>query len=83
MLAFDRNTNNKPFFKYCKTCPKVEFLHLESMENHIRLAEPERHKAKLLELLERGKGRKKVTFLAIAEDSQPVRGSNGPKSLCS
>ena len=47
--------NYKPFFLYCKICPKVEFLSLISMENHIRLAEPERHKAKLLEYLEKEK----------------------------
>jgi hypothetical protein len=41
----------KPFFKYCKICPKVEFLYLKSMEDHIRLADSEKHKAKLLELL--------------------------------
>jgi len=43
----------KPFFKYCKICPKVEFQNLISMENHIRLKDPEKHKTKLLELLEK------------------------------
>ena len=43
----------KPYFHYCKLCPKVEFLPLESMENHIRLKDPELHKAKLLEFLEK------------------------------
>ena len=41
-----------PYFLYCKICPKVEFLPLESMENHIRLAEPDRHKAKLLDTIQ-------------------------------
>jgi hypothetical protein len=45
--------NYKPFFKYCKICPKVEFQSLISIENHIRLKDPEKHKAKLLELLEK------------------------------
>ncbi len=31
---------------------KVEFLHLKSMEDHIRLKDPETHKAKLLEILQ-------------------------------
>ena len=44
---------HKPFFLYCKICPKVEFLQLKSIEDHIRLKDPERHKAKLLDLLER------------------------------
>ena len=44
--------NNMPYFLYCKICPKVEFLPLESMENHIRLAEPDRHKAKLLDTIQ-------------------------------
>ena len=37
---------------YCKICPKVEFQSLISMENHIRLADSERHKAKLLEMIQ-------------------------------
>jgi hypothetical protein len=41
----------KPFFYYCKEGPTVEYLHLESIEDHIRLKDPERHKSKLLELL--------------------------------
>ena len=41
----------KPFFYYCKEDPKVENINLKSIEDHIRLNEPERHKAKLLELL--------------------------------
>jgi hypothetical protein len=41
----------KPFFYYCKKDPTVEYLHLESIEDHIRLKDPERHKSKLLELL--------------------------------
>jgi hypothetical protein len=31
----------------------VEFMHLESMEDHIRLNDPEKYKAKLLEYLEK------------------------------
>jgi hypothetical protein len=45
--------NQLPFFNYCKICPKVEFLHLKSMEDHIRLYDPEKHKAKLLEYLKK------------------------------
>jgi hypothetical protein len=41
----------KPFFYYCKKDPTVEYLHLEIIEDHIRLKDPERHKSKLLELL--------------------------------
>jgi hypothetical protein len=44
--------DSKPFFKFCKICPKVEFQNLISMENHIRLADSERHKAKLLEMIQ-------------------------------
>ena len=43
--------NYKPFFLYCKMCPEVENIHLLSIENHIRLKDPERHKAKLLEFI--------------------------------
>jgi hypothetical protein len=45
--------NHIPFFKYCKIYPKVEFMHLESMEDHIRLNDPEKYKSKLLEYLEK------------------------------
>jgi hypothetical protein len=31
----------------------VEFMHLESMEDHIRLNDPEKYKSKLLEYLEK------------------------------
>ncbi len=41
-----------PFFYYCKEHPTVEFIHLESIEDHIRLKDPESHKLKLLELLQ-------------------------------
>ena len=46
---------NKPFFYYCKANPDVENIHLKSIEDHIRLEDPERHKAKLLELLSKEK----------------------------
>jgi len=36
---------------YCKEDPKVENINLKSIEDHIRLKDPQRHKAKLLELL--------------------------------
>ncbi len=42
--------NYKPFFYYCKEDPSVEFLYLKSIEDHIRLKDPQRHKAKLLEM---------------------------------
>jgi hypothetical protein len=37
-------------FLYCKLDPKVENINLKSIEDHIRLKDPERHKEKLLEL---------------------------------
>jgi len=40
------------FFMYCNICPKVEFQSLISIESHIRLKDPEKHKAKLIELLQ-------------------------------
>lgn len=43
---------HKPFFHYCKICPKVEFLSLESIEHHIRYKDPKNHKAKLLEKIQ-------------------------------
>ena len=43
---------HKPFFHYCKICPKVEFLSLESIEHHIKFKDPKRHKAKLLEMMQ-------------------------------
>ena len=43
----------KPFFLYCKICPRVENINLKSIEDHIRLKDPEKHKAKLLEFLEK------------------------------
>ena len=45
--------NYPPYFLYCKGDPKVENINLTCIEDHIRLAEPERHKAKLLEYLEK------------------------------
>jgi hypothetical protein len=43
--------NIKPFFYYCRLDSKVENINLKSIEDHIRLKDPERHKAKLLELI--------------------------------
>jgi len=40
---------------YCKICPKVENIHLKSIEYHIRLKDPQHHKAKLLEILQKEK----------------------------
>ncbi|MGN6822675.1 MAG: hypothetical protein ACTHJ7_07885 [Candidatus Nitrosocosmicus sp.] len=48
-----------PLFYYCKEDPKVENINLNSIEDHIRLIEPERHKAKLLELLHKEKSKGK------------------------
>jgi len=42
----------KAYFHYCKICPKVKFLSLESIEHHIRYKDPELHKAKLLEMIQ-------------------------------
>jgi hypothetical protein len=47
--------NYKPFFYYCMEDTDVEFLQLKSMEDHMRLKDPERHKAKLLELIQEEK----------------------------
>lgn len=44
----------KPHFYYCIEDSSVEFLQLKSIEDHIRLKDPERHKAKLLGLLNMG-----------------------------
>ena len=48
--------NYKPFFYYCNEHSKVENINLKSIENHIRLKDPEKHKAKLLDLLAKEKG---------------------------
>ena len=53
--------NNLPFFYYCKLDPKVENIYLKSINDHIRFKDPERHKAKLLELLDKEEEEKKVT----------------------
>jgi hypothetical protein len=47
----DKQTQ-KPFFHYCKICPKVENFHLKSIEHHIKFKDPDRHKAKLLEMIQ-------------------------------
>lgn len=41
----------KPYFYYCKQDPKVENINLKSIEDHIRLKDPERHKTKILEFI--------------------------------
>ena len=48
---FDKQTY-KPFFHYCKICPKIEFLSLKSIEYHIKFNDSECHKAKLLEIIQ-------------------------------
>ena len=45
--------NYKPYFYHCKICPKIENLHLKSIEHHIKFKDPERHNAKLLELIQK------------------------------
>jgi hypothetical protein len=35
--------------RYCKIYPKVEFFPLQSMEDQIRLTDPDKHKSKLTE----------------------------------
>jgi hypothetical protein len=40
---------------YCKICPEVENIHLNSIEDHIRLKDPQRHKTRLLEQLDNEK----------------------------
>jgi hypothetical protein len=53
MQTFYRQHNHKPFLYYCKLDPKIENINLKSIEDHIRLKDPERHKAKLIEFLEK------------------------------
>jgi hypothetical protein len=47
--------HDKPFFFYCKIHAEAENIHLESIGAHIRLKDPDTHKAKLLELLSKEK----------------------------
>ena len=42
----------KPFFYYCNKHPNMENIYLKSIEDHIRFKDPQRHKAKPLELLD-------------------------------
>ena len=42
-----------PFFYYCKLDPKIENIHLKSIEDHVRLKDSQRHKVKLLEFLQK------------------------------
>lgn len=44
--------NAKPYLLYCKLDPNVEFQNMKSIEKHIRLKDPEIHKANLLEHLD-------------------------------
>jgi len=43
----------KPFFYYCKEDPNVVNVNLESIEHHIKFKDPESHKSKLLEMIQR------------------------------
>ncbi|MER5174413.1 MAG: bifunctional DNA primase/polymerase [Candidatus Nitrosocosmicus sp.] len=45
--------NYKPFFYYCKEHPDIKNIYLRSIEDHIRLKDPQRHKATLLELIQK------------------------------
>jgi hypothetical protein len=45
--------NYKPFFLFCSICSEVENPNSISIENHIRLKDPQTHKAKLLETLKK------------------------------
>jgi len=45
--------NYKSLFYYCKVCHDVENIYLASIENHIRLKDSEKHKAKLIEYLQK------------------------------
>ena len=42
----------KPYFLYCTEDRYVKFLSLKRMQNHVRLKDPQKHKAKLLEILD-------------------------------
>jgi hypothetical protein len=46
--------NHEPFLYYLKDDPDVVNIHLESIEHHIRYKDPDRHKAKLLEMTQGG-----------------------------
>jgi len=46
--------NHKPYFYYCNEHPKIENINLGTIENYIRLKDPQKHKAKLLEFLDKG-----------------------------
>jgi hypothetical protein len=50
--------NHKPFFYYCKDHPDIENIYLKSIEDHIRLKDPEYHKTKLIELLRKKRNTK-------------------------
>ena len=43
--------NYKPFLYFLKDDPDVVNIYLESIEHHIRYKDPDRHKAKLLEMI--------------------------------
>jgi hypothetical protein len=43
---------NSTRWYYCKVHPKVENIHLQSIEHHCKYKEPEKHKSKVLEFLQ-------------------------------
>jgi len=45
--------NDRPYFLYYKEDPDVENINLKSIEDHIGLKDPQRHKTKLLELIQK------------------------------
>jgi hypothetical protein len=49
-----------PNLKYCKTCPKVANINLISIEHHTKFEDPERHKSKLLEMIQGGEHMKSI-----------------------
>jgi hypothetical protein len=47
--------NYKPFFYYWKEDPKLEYIDFKNIKDHIRLKDHERHKAKILEIVQKEK----------------------------
>lgn len=48
----ETGVRNSTRWYYCKVHPKVENIHLESIEHHCKYSEPDKHKSKVLEFLQ-------------------------------
>lgn len=60
MIPLIEQQSYNPYFLYCNICPKVKDQDLISIENYIKLKDPQRHKSRLLELLEEEKKTSKI-----------------------